>query len=69
MLKYLPSPVIRLQWSIRKETFTWDYMTTDPVLRQWINEIKIKTRHVFVKHGCPRRQQSQNMAKSLSPKF
>ena len=22
-----------------------------------------KTRHVFVKHGCPRRQQSQNMAK------
>ena len=21
-----------------------------------------KTRHVFVKHGCPRRQQSQNMA-------
>ena len=21
------------------------------------------TRHVFVKHGCPRRQQSQNMAK------
>ena len=23
----------------------------------------IKTRHVFVKHGCPRRQQSQNMAK------
>ena len=24
---------------------------------------KKKTRHVFVKHGCPRRQQSQNMAK------
>ena len=23
----------------------------------------IKTRHVFVKHGCPRRQQSPNMAK------
>ena len=22
-----------------------------------------ETRHVFVKHGCPRRQQSQNMAK------
>ena len=22
----------------------------------------IETRHVFVKHGCPRRQQSQNMA-------
>ena len=22
-----------------------------------------KTRHVFVKHGCPRRQQSHNMAK------
>ena len=22
-----------------------------------------KTRHVFVKHGCPQRQQSQNMAK------
>ena len=28
-----------------------------------------RTRHVFVKHGCPRRQQSQNMAKSLSPQF
>ena len=25
-----------------------------------------RTRHVFVKHGCPQRQQSQNMAKSLS---
>ena len=25
-----------------------------------------KTRHVFVKHGCPRWQQSPNMAKSLS---
>ena len=25
--------------------------------------MKIKTRHVFVKHGCPRRQQTQNMAK------
>ena len=23
----------------------------------------LKTRHVFVKHGCPRRQQSQTMAK------
>ena len=23
----------------------------------------MQTRHVFVKHGCPRRQQSQNMAK------
>ena len=23
----------------------------------------LKTRHVFEKHGCPRRQQSQNMAK------
>ena len=22
-----------------------------------------RTRHVFVKHGCPRRQQSRNMAK------
>ena len=28
-----------------------------------------KTRHVFVKHGCPRWQQSPNMAKFLSPKF
>ena len=26
--------------------------------------ILILTRHVFVKHGCPRRQQSRNMAKS-----
>ena len=25
--------------------------------------ISILTRHVFVKHGCPRRQQNQNMAK------
>ena len=28
-----------------------------------------KTRHVFVKHGCPRRQQSQIWQKSLSPTF
>ena len=32
-------------------------------------EIHTETRHVFVKHGCPRWQQSPNMAKSLSPKF
>ena len=25
--------------------------------------LNIQTRHVFVKHGCPRLQQSQNMAK------
>ena len=25
--------------------------------------VETSTRHVFVKHGCPRRQQSQNMAK------
>ena len=31
--------------------------------------VQITTRHVFVKHGCPQRQQSQNMAKSLSPTF
>ena len=31
--------------------------TSDPVEDQ--------TRHVFVKHGCPWRQQSQNMAKNL----
>ena len=30
-----------------------------------INKVKMqeKTRHVFVKHGCPRRQPSLNMAK------
>ena len=28
-----------------------------------------KTRHVFVKHECLRRQQSQNVAKPLSPTF
>ena len=28
-----------------------------------------KTRHVFVKHGCPWWQQSLSMAKSLSPTF
>ena len=27
------------------------------------------TGHVFEKHGCPWRQQSQIMAKSLSPTF
>ena len=36
---------------------------------QFEEKIYLSTRHVFVKHGCPRRQQSQNMAKSLSPKF
>ena len=25
--------------------------------------MELQTRHVFVKHGCPRLQQSQNMAK------
>ena len=38
------------------------------------SNLKVKatrsTRHMFVKHGCPRRQQSRNMAKiSLSPIF
>ena len=28
-----------------------------------------QTRHVFVKHRCPRWQQCRNMAKSLSPIF
>ena len=28
-----------------------------------------RTRHVFVKHGRPRRQQSQNLAKYVSPTF
>ena len=28
-----------------------------------VSQIYEKTRHVFVKHGCPQRQQSQNMAK------
>ena len=28
-----------------------------------------KTGHVFLEHGCPRRQQSQSMAKSPSPTF
>ena len=27
------------------------------------DQVLDKTRHVFVKHGCPRQQQSQNMAK------
>ena len=36
----------------------------------WIVQIQMHgesnlTRHVFVKHGCPRRQQSQNMEKNL----
>ena len=28
-----------------------------------------KTRHVFLKQGCPRRQQSKNLANSPSPTF
>ena len=32
-------------------------------------QLHVKTRHVFVKHGCPRRQQSQTWQKSLSPTF
>ena len=32
-------------------------------------KMKKKNRHVFVKHGCPLRQQSHTMAKSLSPTF
>ena len=28
-----------------------------------------KTRHVFVKHGCPWHQQSQNLTKFQSPTF
>ena len=30
---------------------------------QWLSGIELKTRHVFVKHGCPRWQQSQIVAK------
>ena len=33
------------------------------------NQFQIVTKHVFVKHGCPQRQQSQNMIKYLSPTF
>ena len=29
----------------------------------YLHVLYVKTRHVFVKHGCPRRQQSWNMAK------
>ena len=37
-------------------------------IKKWISlyqefDFLISTRHVFVKHGCPRRQQSRNMAK------
>ena len=45
-------------------------------LREWKKFIRkchrqhwVKTRHAFVKHGCPRRQQSQIWQKSLSPTF
>ena len=31
--------------------------------RHILNDVSEKTRHVFVKHGCPRWQQSQNMTK------
>ena len=42
-------PVYQCSSLIWKNLFNWDYTE--------------KTRHVFVKHGCPRRQQSLNMAK------
>ena len=35
----------------------------------FLNLWQVRTRHVFVKHGCPRWQQNPNMAKSLCPKF
>ena len=42
---------------------------TSKLLIQGYRYHKHRTRHVFVKHGCPRWQQNPNMAKSLSPKF
>ena len=48
----------------------WDFSNIDFVFNKNVKfDYKKVTRHVFVKHGCPRRQQSRNMAKSLSPKF
>ena len=35
----------------------------------FVQEICFSELDVFMKHGCPRRQQNQNMAKSLSPTF
>ena len=35
----------------------------ESIVGQWTFKNQIKTTHVFVKHGCPRRQQNQNMAK------
>ena len=39
------------------------------ILLTTFRNIKCETRHVFLKHRCPGRQQSKNMAKSLSLKF
>ena len=41
--------------------FKFIFPSNDPYFIK--NKICTTTRHVFVKHGCPRRQQSQNMAK------
>ena len=40
-----------------------DNTMLDEKLDEEIDKNLNKTRHVFVKHGCPRRQQSQTMAK------
>ena len=48
----------KLAWS--KLQFHSNFTRYDSDLKNGITE----TRHVFVKHGCPRRQQSRNMAKS-----
>ena len=61
-----PSPKIR-QW----KDFSINLMLNfrNEFFFRNVANILNKTRHVFVKHRCPRQQQSPNMAKSLSPKF
>ena len=49
-------------FSMKCQKSTWKY-TCPEFGESSISLLSVITRHVFVKHGCPRRQQSQNMAK------
>ena len=72
-MKVLPLMVQKL-WSRFKTEWQrdeWDLMSPQVednknmfnITNKCSDKCKYKTRHVFVKHGCPRWQQCQNMAK------
>ena len=67
----LDNPCVRLMFRALWESICPHFGRTFHTLETKIPDKKLlyTTRHVFVKHGCPRQQQSQNMAKSLSPTF